>query len=152
MNNFIQHGEVLTLPAPYNVASGGGVLLGNIFGIASYSASTGEDVEARTCGVFDLVAATHASTQALAAGDPVYWDDSAKKATKTATGNSQIGTAVKAKASTVAVVRVKLMPVGVVKTSGAAVADAAPGADATALRTTLNALLASLRASGAIQT
>lgn len=108
MKNFVQPGDVLTLTAPYDVASGGGILVGPIFGIAAFSALSGAAVEAKTTGVFDLVAATHASTQGLAVGDAVYWDNSAKKATKTDTSNTKIGVAVAAKASADAVVRVRL--------------------------------------------
>jgi len=108
MKNFVQPGDMLTLTAPYDVASGGGVLVGSIFGIAAFAALNGASVEAKTTGVFDLVATTHATTQAFAVGDAVYWDNSAKKATKVDTSNTKIGVAVAAKASPDAVVRVRL--------------------------------------------
>ncbi|WEK50317.1 MAG: DUF2190 family protein [Candidatus Kaistia colombiensis] len=108
MKNFVKPGDVITLAAPSAVVSGGGVLVGTIFGIAAYSAASGADVEVKTTGVFDLDAATHATTQAIAVGEAVYWDATAKKATKTGTDNTKIGVAVAAKASPDAVVRVRL--------------------------------------------
>lgn len=108
MKNFVQPGDVITLAAPAAVASGGGVLVGTIFGIAAFSAANGAPVEVKTTGVFDMDAVAHATAQAIAVGEPVYWDATAKKATKTDTSNTKIGVAVAAKASTDGVVRVRL--------------------------------------------
>lgn len=109
MKNFVMHGDVVTVAAPSGgVASGDGVLIGALFGVATYTAAQGVEVEIRTTGVFDMAAATHATDQALVVGDIVYWDNSAKRATKTASGNTRIGVAVAAKASTAAIARVML--------------------------------------------
>jgi len=93
MRNYIQPGNTITLAAPYDVTSGGGLLVGAIFGVAGGDALTGEEVEASLVGVFDL---TKAASQAWVVGDKVCWDDTNKVATKTATGNTLIGTAVEA--------------------------------------------------------
>lgn len=87
--NFIQKGDVLTVTAPANVASGEGVLVGNIFGIAQFSALSGEPVEIATTGVFE-----HAKTSAQAwatVGLEIYWDAGAGKLTTTASTNKLVG-------------------------------------------------------------
>lgn len=108
MKNYVKPGEVLTLVAPYNVASGAGLLVGSIFAIASASAASGGTVEGVTVGVFDLLAEGAGSGQAFAIGEAVYWDDTAKRVTKTSTNNTKIGVAVAAKATADVVARVRL--------------------------------------------
>lgn len=93
MKNYVQPGKTITLAAPYPVSSGDGLLVGAIFGVATASAAIGETVEAALVGVFDL---KKAASQAWAVGDKVYWDNTAKETTKTATSNTQIGVAVDA--------------------------------------------------------
>jgi predicted RecA/RadA family phage recombinase len=89
MNNFVHKGNTLELVAPYDVVSGGGLLVGNIFGVASTDALSGTAVNADVMGVFDL--AKDASV--FAPGDYVYWDDAAKKATATVLSNKKAGVA-----------------------------------------------------------
>lgn len=91
MKNFVQPGNTLTLTAPYAVSSGDGLLVGSIFGVAAGTAALGEAVEAALTGVYDL---KKVASQAWAAGDKVYWDNTAKEATKTTTSNTLIGVAV----------------------------------------------------------
>ena len=93
MKNYVQKGENLTIPAPYNVTSGGGVKLGLIFGVASGDALSGADVDVVTVGVFDL---PKVSTNTFAIGAACFWDDSAKLITSTSSGNTKIGVAVEA--------------------------------------------------------
>jgi predicted RecA/RadA family phage recombinase len=93
MKNYVQPGNAITLTAPYAVASGDGLLVGSIFGVASADAASGETVETAVVGVFDL---KKTASQAWAAGDKVYWDNTAKEATKTTTSNTLIGVAVAA--------------------------------------------------------
>ena len=45
MRGYIQPGNTITLPAPYAVASGDGLLVGAIFGIATGSAAINAEVE-----------------------------------------------------------------------------------------------------------
>ena len=105
MKNFVQDGHVVTVTAPTGgVLSGGGVLVGALFGVAAYTAAEGDDVKVVTVGVFDLPKAAGV----IAAGAAVYWDDAAKKATGTAAVNPLIGVATKAAASDGAIVRVRL--------------------------------------------
>ena len=93
MKSYVQPGNTITLAAPYAVASGDGLLVGAIFGVATASAANGDPVEAVLVGVFDL---KKVASQAWSAGDKVYWDNTAKETTKTATSNTLIGAAIDA--------------------------------------------------------
>ncbi len=93
MKNYVQPGHAITLAAPYAVASGDGLLVGAIFGVATANVAIGEAVEANLVGVFDL---KKVASQAWSAGDKVYWDNTAKEVTKTATNNTLIGAAIEA--------------------------------------------------------
>lgn len=105
MKNFIQHGETVSLPAPYAVNGGDGLLVGVLFGVAVASAAAGEAVETKTTGVFILPAAV---ANVIAQGAKAYWDDTARQVTSTATGNTLIGAAIIAKANGDATIRVRL--------------------------------------------
>ena len=91
MKNYVQPGNTITLTAPYAVTSGDGLIVGSLFGVAAGTAALGEAVEAALTGVYDL---KKAASQAWAAGDKVYWDNTAREATKTTTSNTLIGVAV----------------------------------------------------------
>ena len=96
MKNYVQPGKTITLTAPYAVTSGDGLLVGSIFGVAAATAALGEAVEAALVGVYDL---KKVASQAWAAGDKIYWDDTNKRTTTVATDNTLIGVAVDAVAS-----------------------------------------------------
>lgn len=93
MKNWVQPGDQVTVAAPYNVSAGGGALVGSLFGIAVNDALSGADVELATTGVFDM---TKVGSQAWTVGARIYWDDSAKAATTTASTNKLIGVAMTA--------------------------------------------------------
>lgn len=93
--NFIQPGDTITLTAPYAVASGDGLLVGSIFGIATGTAALGESVEAALVGVFDIA---KVGSQAWTVGAKVYWDNTNKRTTTVATDNTLIGAATEAAA------------------------------------------------------
>lgn len=105
MKNYIQDGEVLTLPAPYDVASGAGALVGAIFGVAQAAALSGAPAALVTRGVIDLATVTNAQ---MAIADVLYWDNTAKLVTKSTTGNTKIGVATSAKVTTGGTVNVRL--------------------------------------------
>jgi len=88
MKNFIQSGCTLTVIAPANVLSGQGVLAGAIFGVACNDAVQGAQVEVNRLGVYALAAVT-ADTGAI--GAKIYWDNTAKRLTTTATNNTLVG-------------------------------------------------------------
>lgn len=90
MKNFKQSGDTATLIAAAAVASGAGILVGSIFGIATNAAAIGEEVEAKRTGVFTVA---KNSAEAWAVGDKVYWDDTAKVFTITNTTDTLVGAA-----------------------------------------------------------
>lgn len=95
--NFIQEGENMTVPAPYDVVSGAGAKVGVLFGVAAFTALSGVDVVISTEGVWSLA---KVSAQAWTVGAALYWDDSAKLVTTaTTTGNLHIGCAAAAAAN-----------------------------------------------------
>ncbi len=93
MRNYVQPGSTIALAAPYAVASGDGLLVGAIFGVAAGAAANGDSVEAALVGVYDL---KKVASQAWSVGDKVYWDNTAREATKTTTSNTLIGVAIEA--------------------------------------------------------
>ena len=105
MKNYIQPGETITLTAPYAVSSGGGALVGAIFGVAVGDVANGAQGEFRTTGVYSLRKETGT---AWSVGDLIYWDDTNKRCTTTATNNKLIGVAVAAAAAGDATGRVRL--------------------------------------------
>ncbi len=96
MKNFVMEGRTITLPAPYAVTSGQGLQVGSIFGVASADAALNADVETVLEGVFTLAKATGA---AWTVGAIIYWDNTAKNCTTTASTNKLIGVAQLAAAS-----------------------------------------------------
>jgi predicted RecA/RadA family phage recombinase len=93
MKNYVQPGNTITLTAPYAVASGDGLLVGSIFGVASGDAANGESVEAALVGIFDI---TKVGSQAWTVGAKVYWDNTNKRTTTVSTDNTLVGVAVEA--------------------------------------------------------
>jgi predicted RecA/RadA family phage recombinase len=104
MKNFVQMGDTLTLTAPYDVASGGGALVGSIFGVATGTFASGAEGEFKTTGVFEMA---KTSALAISVGDLIYWDNSAKVVNKTNT-NKLVGVAVSAAANPSDTVLVRL--------------------------------------------
>lgn len=107
MKNYVQKGETLTLTAPYAVSSGGGALVGSVFGVATNDYGLGEEGEFQTVGVFDLTRQAGAST-GWSPGALIYCDNTNKFVTKTVGTNKLIGVAVKAAADGDATGRVRL--------------------------------------------
>lgn len=105
MKNYIQRGDTLTVPAPVVAASGDGVLVGAFFGVSNGAAEVGQPMDLDVVGVFTL---PKVSALAIALGDVVYWDNTAKLVTKTASGNTKIGAATEAAANPSATVAVRL--------------------------------------------
>jgi predicted RecA/RadA family phage recombinase len=95
VKNSIQEGEVLALAAPYAVSSGGGALIGSIFGVAVTALANAEVGNFQLEGVYTLPKATGAATL----GAKCYWDNTNKNVTATSTSNTLIGVFVAAYAS-----------------------------------------------------
>jgi predicted RecA/RadA family phage recombinase len=96
VKNSIQDGEVLALAAPYAVSSGGGALIGAIFGVAVTTLANGDVGNFQLEGVYTLPKATGA---AATLGAKAYWNDTNKNVTATASTNTLIGVFVAAYAS-----------------------------------------------------
>lgn len=101
MKNYVQKGDTITVSAPYAVTAGQGVLVGTLFGVASFSAANGATVEIVTDGVFDLA---KADSQAWTVGALIYWDNAGRVCTTTSAGNTLIGKATQAVASSAGLV------------------------------------------------
>ena len=95
MKNSVQYGDTLALAAPYAVASGGGALIGAIFGVAVTALANAEVGSFQLEGVYTLPKATGAATL----GAKAYWDNTNKNVTATSTSNTLIGVFVAAYAS-----------------------------------------------------
>lgn len=96
MKNYVQKGNTVSVIAPYLVSSGQGVLVGALFGIAAHNAAQGAAVEIVRRDVFDVPAVT---ADTAAQGAKIYWDNTARKVTTTATNNTLVGCATEAKAN-----------------------------------------------------
>jgi predicted RecA/RadA family phage recombinase len=96
MKNFVQTGLVLSVAAPYAVSGGQLLQLGAIIGVAQHDAAVGAPVEIARIGVFDL---TKVVAQAWSAGDPIYWDNAARRVTTVQAGTKLIGAAAMAAAN-----------------------------------------------------
>lgn len=87
MKNYIQPGDTISLPAPANVVSGAGVLVGALFGVATHGALSGALVELQTTGVVTL----NKAAGSIAVGARLFWDDTAKRVTTTVTSAFPVG-------------------------------------------------------------
>lgn len=97
MKNYIQEGDIVTVTAPYALASGDGCLVGSLFGVSTgLFASGATTAEIKTEGVFDLTAL---STDTGSVGTKMYWDNTNKRLTTTLTSNVLVGCLLSAKAS-----------------------------------------------------
>lgn len=73
MRNYIQPGDTITVPAPAAVASGGGVQINALFGVAATDAAEDQPVAISVKGVFELPK----SGAVLPIGAPVEWTGTA---------------------------------------------------------------------------
>lgn len=110
MKNFVQKGDVITVTAPAALASGDGVLVGSLFGVATNAAASGAPVEILMEGVVQV---TTLSTDTGSVGAKMYWDNTNKRLTTTVGSNSLVGVLVVAKlaAETVSTVRLNAVSV-----------------------------------------
>lgn len=116
MDNFVKKGDVVTITAPTGgVTSGVGVLVGQLFGVATASVAQTLPAEIVVSGVVEI-----AKTSALEIlpGDAVYWDNTGKVVNKTSSAQKEVGVAVSTAANPSGTVQVLLVPT--VRTSVAA--------------------------------
>ncbi|SFL12581.1 DUF2190 family protein [Falsiroseomonas stagni] len=107
MRNYVQPGNSLAIAVPYagGILSGQGVLVGALFGVATVDGGQNAIIEAATQGVFDI---TKEPALAITAGARVFWDNTNRRITTTATGNFQVGIATLAALAADTTVRVWL--------------------------------------------
>jgi predicted RecA/RadA family phage recombinase len=98
MKNFLQPGDCIDLVAPAGgVTAGTPLLMGSILVVPTTTAAATVAFVGCVTGVFSV---TKADSQAWTVGAKIYWDDTAKNFTTTATSNTLVGFAVEAVAST----------------------------------------------------
>lgn len=106
MQNYIQNGHVITVTTPAGgIVTGDGLIVGNIFGVAAYSAAEGDPLELATTGVYKLHKATAA---VLTVGARVAWDNTAKNINVPGVGRFPVGVATEAAGNGVTSVAVRL--------------------------------------------
>ena len=107
MKTFVQPGNSLAVAVPYvgGVTAGQGILVGALFGIAATDGAQNATIEAATQGVFDV---TKEPALAITAGARVFWDNTNRRITTTATSNFQVGIATQAALAADTTVRVWL--------------------------------------------
>lgn len=96
MRNQTQTGNVITVAAPYAVASGDGAKVGSFFGVATSAAANGATLELALTGVYSITAL---GTDTGSIGTKMYWDDTNKRLTTTSSTNMFVGSLVVAKAN-----------------------------------------------------
>lgn len=104
MKNFVQNGKTIEVTLAAAITSGAALLIGTLLGVAVTSGGIGDVVVFNVEGVYTLPK----DTSTVAVGVAIYWDDTAKKVTTTASGNTLIGKAWEAAATGVTEVAVKL--------------------------------------------
>ena len=163
---FVQKGESIDYRPDTPVAAGDVVVQDNLVGIARLDIPAGTLGSLAVVGVFDV----EKDSSAVAAGNAVYWDADAKKATTAKTGNQYLGKAILDADASGETVRVLLNAVSdfvasiasaaaiadLVDNSGGTASDTVPVSDAgsrdavASLTAKVNAILSALRAAGII--
>ena len=90
MKNYIQGGKSISHTSTVAVTSGQALLIGALLAVAINNNPANTECEFVTEGVFEL---PKANTADIGQGDDVYWDDTAKVITATATDNTRVGKA-----------------------------------------------------------
>lgn len=93
MKNFVAIGDRITITAPAALASGAGVVIGALFGVAAQAIANGAEGVINLTGIYDL---PKAPSQAWTVGALIYWDAGNARCTNVASTNKLIGAAVAA--------------------------------------------------------
>lgn len=96
MKNYVSEGDIVEFAAPYARVSGEAAKQGYLFGVAVNDVANGATGQFKTKGIFDLACL---STDTPAVGALLYWDDTNKRLTTTASGNTRVGVCLVAKTS-----------------------------------------------------
>ena len=163
---FVQKGESIDYRPETSVAAGDVIVQDNLVGVARLDIPAGTLGSLAVVGVFDI----EKDSSAVAAGNAVYWDADAKKATTAKTGNRYLGKAILDADASGETVRVLLNAVSdfvasiasaaaiadLTDNSGGTASDVVPVSDAgsrdavASLAAKVNAILSALRAANII--
>lgn len=102
---FVQPGEVIDYTAGANIASGQVVLMGARIGVALKAIANGETGPMQVTGVFNIA---KLSTDNMAQGALLYWDNTNSRLTTTASGNTLAGFAASAAGASTTSVNIKI--------------------------------------------
>lgn len=102
---FVQPGEVIDYTAGANITSGQVVLMGARIGVALKAIANGETGPMQVTGVFNIA---KLSTDNMAQGALLYWDNTNSRLTTTASGNTLAGFAAAAAAASTTSVNIKI--------------------------------------------
>ena len=102
---FVQPGEVINYTAGANIASGQVVLMGVRIGVALTAIANGSTGPVQVTGVFAIA---KLSTDVVAQGAALYWDNTNSRLTTTASGNTLAGYATAAAGNGAATVNIKI--------------------------------------------
>lgn len=109
MKNYVQEGRSLDFVAPVGgVVAGLALLSGVLLVVPATTAAEAMPYSGAIEGVYELPAATSQAWTTI--GAALYWDDTNKRLTTTASGNTKIGVVAAVKGSADTVGRVKLTP------------------------------------------
>lgn len=105
MKNAVSSGTVINYTASADVASGAVVLMGTRVGIVVADIKNGSTGSVQVTGEFSV---SKLSSDVVAQGDALYWDNTNKRLTKTASGNTYAGWATAAAGNGVTTVNIKI--------------------------------------------
>lgn len=105
MTNYVQDGTRINFTAGADTAAGAGVLIGVRLGVACDAVLNGATGVAAMEGVFTL---PKLSTDVVAIGVLLYWDNTNKRITVTSSGNTLAGYAFEAAGNGTATVKIKI--------------------------------------------
>jgi predicted RecA/RadA family phage recombinase len=105
MKNFIQPGEVMTYAHSGAKNSGDPVKIGSLLGVASADYAANEAGEYAISGVFEI---TKLTSDDVAIGAQLYWDDGNSRLTTTASTHIKAGRAFKAAGTSATKVQILL--------------------------------------------
>ena len=105
MKNFVQEGNVIDHVATATRASGAVVLMGTKIGVCVGDIANGATGVVRVEGVFTIA---KLSTDVVAQGAALYWDNTNSRLTVTASGNTYAGYATAAAGNGATTVNIKI--------------------------------------------
>jgi len=108
MKNYVQDGKSLDFTASGTITSGQLVQVGNLHGVATTGATTGQQVVLQLEGVYTLPKLVAAAGDACVLGEPVYFSSGSVSGTDASGTRLPVGIAMEAAAQAVTTVKVRL--------------------------------------------